>query len=150
MLAKKVFEAVRDSRSRTRGIIIDGLTVGRPQGVEGHRMTSLQTKTVVATKETGTARRPRKQGLIKSDWVAETENEAEVGPNVWGQRTGEEKMTEGLRSRTVVTQELLRSKMKDAVTERKCIHEQFVPSLTMPGKKGRAPKAAPNIRRRSG
>ena len=49
MTTKEIFKAVRDSWARTRDIVIGGLTMGKPQSVESHRMTSLKTIAIAAT-----------------------------------------------------------------------------------------------------
>ena len=64
MTAKEEFKAVRNSWARTRNIVVDSLAVGSPQSVERHRMTGLETITIVATQEPGTAGRPGKKSLL--------------------------------------------------------------------------------------
>jgi hypothetical protein len=56
----------------------------KPQSVNCHRMTSLKTVSKLATEETGTASRPREQGLEKSDWVIKVKVLAEIGPDLLG------------------------------------------------------------------
>jgi len=84
MTTKEIFKAVRDSWARTRDIVVGGLTMGKPQSVESHRMTSLKTITIAATQEARTARRPRIKSLLKSNWLRKTEKGAEVGPDLLG------------------------------------------------------------------
>ena len=81
---KEIFKAVRDSWARTRDIVVGGLTMGKPQSVESHRMTSLKTITIAATQEVRTARRPRIKSLLKSNWLRKAEKGAEVSPNLLG------------------------------------------------------------------
>ena len=64
MTTKEEFKAVRDSGARTRNIVIDSLTVGSPQRVKSHSMTSLKTITIFATQKPRTARGPRKESLL--------------------------------------------------------------------------------------
>jgi hypothetical protein len=49
VLAKVVTEAVKDFRARGGNIVIDSLTVSHPEGVHDHRMTSLETISILAT-----------------------------------------------------------------------------------------------------
>src|SRR6185295_12613559 len=58
------FKAIRDSRARTRSIVVDGLAMGSPQSVKSHCMTSLQTITIFTTQKSRTARRPGKKSLL--------------------------------------------------------------------------------------
>ena len=82
MTAKEIFKAVRDSWARTRDIVIGGLTMGKPQSVESHCMTSLKTITIAATQEARTARRPRIKSLVKSNRLRKAEKGTEVGPDL--------------------------------------------------------------------
>ena len=84
MTTKEIFKAVRDSWARTRDIVVGGLTMGKPQSVESHRMTSLKTITIATTQEARTARRPRIKSLLKSNWLRKAEKGAEVGPDLLG------------------------------------------------------------------
>ena len=70
---KEIFKAVRDNWVRTRDIIIDSLTMGKPQSVESHRMTGLKTIAIAAAQEARTTRRPGIEGLLKSDRLRKTE-----------------------------------------------------------------------------
>ena len=84
MTAKEIFKAVRDSWARTRDIVIGGLTMGKPQSVESHCMTSLKTITIAAAQEARTARRPRIESLLKSNRLRKAEKGTEVGPDLLG------------------------------------------------------------------
>ena len=64
MTTEEVFKAIRDSGARTRNIVVDSLTVGSPQSVKSHRMTSLKTITIFATQKPRTARGPGKKSLL--------------------------------------------------------------------------------------
>ena len=82
MTTKEIFKAVRDSWARTRDIVVGGLTMGKPQSVESHRMTSLKTITIAAAQEARTARRPRIESLLKSNRLRKAEKGTEVGPDL--------------------------------------------------------------------
>ena len=129
MLAKEIFEAVRDGMARSGNIGIDSLTVSQPQSVESHRMTSLEPMSVSATKESGAASRPGKEGLMKGDGLRKVENMTKIRPNLSGERTVVEEMTKGLSGRAMMTEELFGSKMKDTLTKGKSIHDELVPGL---------------------
>ena len=97
---KEKFKVVRDSRARTRIIVIDGLEMGSPQSVKSHRMTSLQTITIFATQKSGTARGPGKKSLLYRNRLWKVEERTEVGPDLLGERTVKKKVTESLNRRT--------------------------------------------------
>jgi hypothetical protein len=100
MATKEEFKAVRDSRARTRIIVVDGLTMGSPQSVKSHRVTGLQTITIFATQKSGTARGPGKKSLLYRNRLWKVEERTEVGPDLLGERTVKKKVTEGLNRRT--------------------------------------------------
>ena len=83
---KEKAKAGRNSRTRGGNIVVDSLTVCKPQSVNCHRMTSLKTVSILATEVTGAASRPREQGLEKSDGASKTEVLAEIRPDLLGER----------------------------------------------------------------
>ena len=94
------FKAIRDSRARTRSIVVDGLAMGSPQSVKSHRMTGLQTITIFVTQKSRTVRRPGKKSLLDRNRLWKVEERTEVGPDLLGERTVKKKVTEGLNRRT--------------------------------------------------
>jgi len=141
-------EAGRDRRTRSRNTVIDRLAMNNPQSVNCHRMTGLETVSELASKKSGAARRPRKQGLGKRDRMGKAEVGTEIRPNLLCQGTRKEKMTEGLFGGTSVTKEVFRSKPKYTCAQGKSIHEELVPGFPVPRKGGRTPKSSPDVRRR--
>jgi hypothetical protein len=65
-------KAGRNSGARGWGTVVDSLAVSKPQNVNCHRMTGLETVSILATEETGTTSWPREQGLRKSDRTTKT------------------------------------------------------------------------------
>ena len=104
MLTKEIFEAVRDGMARSGNIGIDSLTVSQPQCVESHRMTSLEPMSVSATKKSGAASRPGKEGLMEGNGLWEVKDVTEIRPDLLSKRTVVKKMTKGLSGRAVVTE----------------------------------------------
>jgi len=145
---KEEFKAVRDSRARTRIIVVDGLTMGSPQSVKSHRVTGLQTITIFATQKSGTARGPGKKSLLYRNRLWKVKEKTKVGPDLLGERTVKKKVTEGLNRRTSMAKEGFRGERKDTSAKGQGVQEQLVPCLTVARKERRAPNPTPDIRRR--
>ena len=78
MTTEESTELLRD-RSRGRmGTLVDCMTVGSPQNVEGHCMTSLEMEPICPADESGVASGPGEECLMESDGGGELKSRTEV------------------------------------------------------------------------
>jgi hypothetical protein len=115
--AEEEMKAVGDSWARTRSIVVDSLTVGYPQSVKCHRMTSLETISKFTTQKSRTASRPRVESLSQRDRVRKGKNGTKIGPHLLCQWTSVDEMLKGLGGRAGMTKKGFRSKLENASAE---------------------------------
>jgi hypothetical protein len=131
MTTKERAKAVLDCLAGGRGIAEDSLTVGYPEGVKRHRMTSLKAKPILPAKESRAARRPGKENLVKSNGKRKVEDLLKFCPYRPSERTVISKMSEILWCRTVVAEKTFGGPAEDASAEREGADKEFVPGGLM-------------------
>ena len=118
-------------RDCNRAVVVSGLAMKQPQGVNGHCMTSLKTKTKAPSKDERVGR-PRVYSMPKRHCMWEGKEVTDLLPNCLSHWTRKDEVSYGLQFEwAVVTEHLERTKPLHAITQGQSVQEKLVKRLLL-------------------